>query len=189
MEKYSFEEYKLMYLSTEKVTDRRLTNNKTNYSINIAVLAAIAVIWKWTISNPDYFFCGIILVFILAMFAIFYCSLWVGQITDFKKLNQAKFEVINEMASNLKFDSNNDKDVDIKSYEPFEKEWTKLNSINALQASSSNNLIALKSTNSEYFLPKALRVIFILVASISVLTLILNFEDTWNGIKLLLKIG
>lgn len=189
MDKYSFEEYKLMYLSTEKVTDRRLTNNKSNYTINIAVLGAIGVIWNWTISNPDYFFSGIILVFFLAIFATLFCSLWIGQITDFKKLNQAKFEVINEMASNLKFDSNIDKDIDIKSYEPFDKEWTKLSKINALQSVSSNNIIALKSTNSEYFLPKALRIIFILVAFISLLTLILNFEDTWNGMKLLLKIG
>lgn len=77
----------------------------------------------------------------------------------------------------------------LNSYEPFEKEWTKLSSINALQSSSNNNLIALKSTNSEYFLPKALRIIFILISLVSALTLILNFEETWNGIKLLLKVG
>ncbi len=183
MEKYSFEEYKLVYDSAEKVTDRRLSNNKTNYSISIAILVAIAVTWKWTIDKPDYFFCGIILVLIFAGFATVFCSLWIGQITDFKKLNQAKFEVINQMAPNLDFESN-----EVKSYEPFDKEWKNLTEIKAIQTKSRNNIIALKSTNAEYFIPKAFRVIFLIILFGSLLTIIFNIEATWDGIMLLLKI-
>ena len=183
MEKYSFDEYKLVYDSAEKVTDRRLSNNKTNYSISIALLAAIALIWKWTIENDSYFFCGILLVLILAGFAAIFCSLWIGQITDFKKLNQAKFEVINNMASKLKFEI-----ADVISYEPFDKEWKRLTEINALQEKAKNSVIALKSTNTEYFIPKAFRIIFLVILIISILAIVLNLEDTWEGLKLLLKL-
>ena len=182
MKKYSFEEYRLIYDSTEKVTERRLSNNKTNYSISIAILVAIAVVWKWTIDNNEYFFCGIILVGIFAGFAMVYCSLWIGQITDFKKLNQAKFEVINKMASNLAFDNE-----DIISYEPFDKEWKRLKEIEALQSKANNNIIALKSTKAEYYIPKAFRVLFLIILIVSLITIALNIEDAWNGIKLLIK--
>ncbi len=185
MEKYSFEEYKLIYDSTEKVTDRRLSNNKINYSISIAVLGAIALIWKWTLDNNDYFFCGIILVLILSGLATMFCSLWIGQITDFKKLNQAKFEVINKMASKLKFENN----TDVVSYEPFDKEWKILSKINALQEKAKNNIIALKSTNTEFFIPKAFRIIFSIMLIISILTIALNLGDTWEGLKLLIKLN
>lgn len=185
MEKYSFEEYKLVFQSAEKVTDRRLTNNKTNYSISIGILAAVAIVWKWTIDNPDYFFCGIILVLILTAFATVFCSLWVGQISDFKKLNQAKFDVINKMATKLQFENS----PEIISYEPFDKEWKKLEEIKALQDKTKNNIIALKSTNTEFFIPKGFRVIFAIIFFISLLTILLNLGDTWDGIKLLLKLN
>lgn len=41
-EKYSFEEFKLIYESAEKVTDRRLQTNRWNYVICIAISSAIA---------------------------------------------------------------------------------------------------------------------------------------------------
>lgn len=85
-EKYSFEELKLIYESTEKVTDRRLTNNKQNYTISVAVLISIAIIWKWSIENETYYFCGVLLVLILAGLAVFFSFLWIGQIKDFKTL-------------------------------------------------------------------------------------------------------
>lgn len=178
-----------MYLSAEKVTDRRLSNNKTNYSISVAVLVAIAVVWKWTITNNVYFFCGILLVFILALFAVFFCSLWIGQIKDFKNLNKAKFEVVNEMAANLRFDSVHDVNIDLKSYEPFKEEWSKLKAIKALQQNSNNNIIALKSTNMEFFIPKALRIVFCLIVAGAILTVLFNLPETWVSIKLLLKVN
>jgi len=55
-EKYSFEEFKIIYESTEKVTDRRLTNNKLNYTIGVAILVSVGVIWKWSVQNEKYFF-------------------------------------------------------------------------------------------------------------------------------------
>ena len=50
-EHYSFEEFKLIYESAEKVTDRRLTNNKLNYTICVATVVALGIIWKWSFEN------------------------------------------------------------------------------------------------------------------------------------------
>lgn len=49
--KHSFDEFKLYYDSTEKVTDRRLDTNRWNYSICIAILVAIATITNWSLTN------------------------------------------------------------------------------------------------------------------------------------------
>jgi hypothetical protein len=50
-EKFAFEEYKLFYESTEKVTNRCLVANRWNYSICTAILVAIAVILNWGFLN------------------------------------------------------------------------------------------------------------------------------------------
>lgn len=186
-EKYSFEEFKLIYESTEKVTDRRLTNNKQNYAIGVAILGTIGIIWKWSIDNETYFFCGILLVLLLSFLAILFCTLWIGQIKDFKKLNAAKFDVVNEMTNSLYFECS-DVNVELKSYKPFVKEWEKLTKINALQEEGQSNLIALKSSNTEFFIPAAFRIIFIVTLLISVLTIVINPAQTWQGLEYLLHL-
>lgn len=186
-EKNSFEEFKLIYESTEKVTDRRLTNNKLNYTICIATVVAIGVIWKWVIENSNYFFSGLLLVTILTSLAIFFCSLWIRQILDFKNLNSAKFEVMNEMAENLFF-TDAENDIMVVSFKPFEKEWQKLSKINALQEVSKSNLIALKSSNTEFFIPKAFRIIFIIMFLVSIITIVINPSQVLEGLNFLLHI-
>lgn len=185
--KYSFEEFKLMYESTEKVTDRRLNNNKSNYTICVAILVSLSVIWKWSIDNPKYFFCGLLLAFVLAILAVLFCSLWIGQIKDFKKLNAAKFEVINEMAEELYFDCPN-VEVDLKSYKPFVREWEKLSKKDALQEANKSSFIALKSSNTEFFIPKAFRIVFIITVLTSLTTIIINPQATWEGMQSLLHL-
>lgn len=51
---YSLEEYKMFYESTEKVTDRRITMNKYNYTACGTILGAIAIIFQWSIDNTAY---------------------------------------------------------------------------------------------------------------------------------------
>ena len=186
-EKHSFEEFKLVYESTEKVTDRRLNNNKLNYTICIATIAALGVIWKWSIENGNYFFSGLLLVIILAILAIFFCSLWIGQIQDFKKLNSAKFEVMNEMAENLFF-THSENDINVVSFKPFEKEWQKLSTMNALQKENKSHLTALKSSNTEFFIPKAFRLIFTTILIVSIITIAINPSQALEGIKFLIHI-
>ena len=103
-EKHSFDEFKLYYESTEKVTDRRLENNKWNYSICVGIILAIAYIWNWSVFNSAYTFIGSTIALILSFMASLFSYLWIDQIRDFKSLNTAKFEVLNEVAPNLFFD-------------------------------------------------------------------------------------
>ena len=182
IEKYSFDEYKMMYESAEKVTDRRLTNNKMNYTMSVAILVSVGLIWNWSTENEKYFFCGLLLVFLLTGLAVLFCSLWIGQVKDFKKLNSAKFDIINKMAEKLHFDCS-DLLIEIKSYKPFAKEWEKLIEIDALQEKHKSNLVALKSSNIEFFIPKAFRIIYIIIMSLSLVTIIINPTQTWQGIQ------
>ncbi len=62
--KISFEEFKLFYESTEKVTDRRNTANTWNYSICTAILGAIAMIINWSVGKPEFIFTGVSIVVI-----------------------------------------------------------------------------------------------------------------------------
>lgn len=180
--KCSFEEFKLYYESTEKVTDRRITNNNLSYSICIAVLLATGYIWNWSISNSTYTDIGLTLVCTLSVIAILYTRLWLAQIKDFKRLNAAKFDVLNEMAPNLAFNDQKS-EVDIISYEPFRKEWEKIKGLNGLQKRRRFNIVALSSSNQEYFVPQAFTVIFALPLVSSIITILFHFNifiDAWK---------
>jgi hypothetical protein len=186
-DKYSFDEFKLMYESTEKVVDRRLTNNKQNYTLSVAIVIGIAITWKWCTENPQYFFGGLLLVFIVSIFAILFCSLWIEQIKDFKKLNDAKFFVINDMAKKLYFESKDDA-ITVISCDPFTKEWNKLQEINALEVNPTIRLNALKSSRSEFFIPWAFRALFFFTAALSLFVSGYNSHSTWLSIQKLLHI-
>ncbi len=156
--KYSFEEFKLMYESAEKVTGRRLQTNRWNYTICVAVLVAIAGVIKYSVGNMSFFYIGLVSVLVLSGIAILFCCLWVGQIRDFKSLNHAKFDVLNQMAQNVEYDPNHP--GMITPFCSFEKEWNKLQEVKALQEEGKTNFIALKSTNIEYYIPKAFIAVF-----------------------------
>ncbi|GJM17488.1 MAG: hypothetical protein DHS20C13_28150 [Thermodesulfobacteriota bacterium] len=157
----AFDEFKLFYKSAEKVTDRRNSANKWNYSVCIAILGAIAAIISWSLSKPEFFITGIVSVVLLAGMAALYCSLWIGQIRDLKELNNAKFTVLNNMARFVSFgDGNNE---NIVSYKPFEKEWDALTKAKIAEEVKGIDIVALKSSNIEYLIPKAFRVLFILI--------------------------
>lgn len=159
--KVAFDEFKLFYDSAEKVTDRRLSANRWNYSICIAIFGAIAAIISWSLAKPDFLVTSIVCVLFLAGMAALYCTLWIGQIRDLKELNNAKFSVINEMAKFVSFGEGNNENL--ISYKPFEKEWDILKMAKIAEEVKSINIIALKSSNIEYLIPKAFRVLFILI--------------------------
>ena len=156
--KLSFDEFKLFYESTEKVTDRRLETNRWNYSICVAILTAIAAIAVWSLKDAKALAVGATAIALLCSVAIFFCALWIGQIRDFKKLNNAKFAVLNDMAPKIEFDL--DHPGLIESYCPFEKEWKKLQEIDALGEVGKSQIVVLKSSNIEYFIPKAFQTLF-----------------------------
>ncbi len=179
---HSFEEFKLYYESTEKVTDRRIETNRWNYSICIAILVAIATISNWSLLNFKLFWVGISADVLLCIMATLFCVLWIAQIRDFKFLNNAKFDVLNEMAPRIAFDSSNPGAV--TSFCPFDKEWKRLSELNALHEMGKTNLIALKSSNIEYFIPKAF---FVLFAAIFVCILVVAAQR-WTTSPILKKV-
>ena len=181
--KVSFDEFKLYYESTEKVIDRRLSANTWNYSICIAIIVAIAGIVKWSAGNAPLLYVGLIAIFMLCIMAILLCSLWLGQIADFKYLNNAKFKVLNEMAPHIEFDIEHPNQFN--SYCPFEKEWQKLEEVKAAVEIGQRKIVALKSSNIEYFIPQAFRVLFILICIGVVFAVTFNwgsFVNSWKAI-------
>lgn len=164
--KCPFVEFKLMYESAEKVTDRRLETNRWNYSICVAILIAVGVLTNWSISNRSFLWIGILGSILLCLVAIFFCMLWILQIRDFKKLNKAKFDVLNEMAKNLEFGV--DYPGTVTSFQPFDKEWDKLKQMDALVQVENSDLIALKSSNIEFYTPRAFQWLFCCVILILV---------------------
>jgi hypothetical protein len=157
----SFEEFKLYYESTEKVTDRRLDTNRWNYSACAAILVGIAAIVKWGVISTDLRWAGVVAVVLLCMMAILFCQLWLAQVRDFKRLNDAKFEVLNQMARLIDFDPSNPGRV--RSYRPFEREWDRLKEEGAVDRVRKLNIVALKSSHMEQFIPRAFQLVFLAV--------------------------
>jgi hypothetical protein len=179
-QKFSFEEFKLFYESTEKVTDRRLEANRWNYSICLAIIIANAFIVNWALEKVDYFYVGITVALVLCAMAVLFCSLWMGQIRDFKSLNNAKFAVLNQMAPQVEFVP--ESPDFIVSFCPFEKEWQSLQKSKAAQEVFQNKIIALKSSNIEYFIPKAFMALFSMAIGIILLAIVFNwflFLSSW----------
>jgi len=159
--KYSFEEFRLYYQSAERVSDRRLETNRWNYSICIANLVAIAISVNWGIQSTELTWIGLSAAMLLSVLATFFCALWVVQIQDFKNLNTAKFSVLNDMAPNVHFETSSE--LNISSFTPFQREWRSLEKLDAIQKVGRSNIVALKSSSIEYFIPKAFFVLFCLV--------------------------
>jgi hypothetical protein len=157
----SFEEFKLYYESTEKVTDRRLETNRWNYSTCVAILVGVAAIIKWGVVSTELRWLGVGAVFLLCLMAILFCQLWVAQIRDFKRLNDAKFEVLNRMAPRVVFSSSGP--ATVVSARPFEQEWERLKAGGAVERVQRLNLIALKSSQMEQFIPRAFQTVFVAV--------------------------
>ena len=123
--KYSFEEFKLMYESAEKVTDRRLSMNKSNYSIATATFVAIAFFVKFTFESLLFVQIGCVVVLIISFLAIVFTKHWLRQVNDYKLLNTAKFRVINNMSENMSFESQSS-GFSLESFRPFKSEWDEL---------------------------------------------------------------
>ena len=120
---------------------------------------------------------------VLCIMAVLFCSLWLGQITDFKYLNNAKFKILNEMAPLLEFDLAHPDQL--SSFRPFEKEWKTLEEVKAAVEIGQRKIVALKSSSIEYYIPKAFRLLFFLVSLAALLAVVFNwssFVGSWKAI-------
>jgi hypothetical protein len=156
----SFEEWSLYYRSTEIVTEQRISTNRWNYSVTVAILIAIGALIKWSADKSSFRFVGLLGVVILSTMAMVFCLHWFIQIRDFKNLNAAKFTLLNQMAPLIQFNTP-DTCSDAVSYEPFRKEWETLEAQKvAIRLPPLGNKTALSSSTAELFIPRALMALF-----------------------------
>lgn len=180
--KVSFQEFTLFYQTTERVTDRRISMNRWNYSVSAAMLAAIGLVLNWSTEEQSNAFVGICGIGILCLMAIILCTLWVAQISDAKELNNAKFEVLARMAPLIEFETSSGKS-DAKSYEPFDKEWRTLEARKAVIATNAGTIEQLKvlsASRAEYFIPKAMRWLFALILGVTLVFAITERDVVFN---------
>lgn len=83
------------------------------------------------------------------------------------------------MAPEVRF-SNSSEDERI-SFTPFSKEWDELTNTKAVQEMINTNIIALKSSNIEYVIPQAFRLIFVLIMIGAFIALILNWDTVTSS--------
>jgi hypothetical protein len=172
-QRFSFDEYKMYYESTEKVTDRRLAMNSLNYGICTATIAAVAGLTAWAWPRPEFRLFAAAADSSLAVMGAIFCTLWIGQIRDFKSLNNAKFEVLNAIAPRVRFGKEDDERV---SATPFIKEWEILQRREETRALETPQIVALRSSSIEYLVPKAFRIIFIACVAVSCGVVIRNWD-------------
>lgn len=137
--------------------------NRWNYSVLTASLLAIGVILGWASSHDTFLLAGIIGILVLSAIACIMCLFWLRQIDDFKALNTAKFEVLNNMAPLVIFEGV-DGPSPAQSFNCFDKEWQALSRAQALQSPSTGTFVrGLRSSSAERFIPRAFGVIFGLI--------------------------
>ncbi len=172
--RYSFEEYKLYYESTEKVTDRRIALNTWNYGLCTAILIGIAGLSSWGASHSGFRLLVVLAIVFLAGLGFGLCRLWIEQIRDYKSLNGAKFSVLNAIAPLVKFEA----DDTIVSATPFAREWAILEKENAARKiSAMNDITALQSSDAEFFVPNSLRRLFAAIVFTAVLAMLTNWAS------------
>lgn len=116
------------------VSQRRDTMNNIFITLNLAIMAAVSMVWN--IKS---------ILILVAGCAI--CGLWILFIQNYKRLNTAKFEIINKMERDLP-------------YQPFNIEWEKLK----------NNKEYKDSTKLERFLP----IMFIILYIVTIIVIWLS---------------
>jgi len=179
--KYSFDEFKLYYESTEKVTDRRLATNSWNYGVCTTIIVAVSGLTTWSLSRPEFGLVAIGAVLMLAGMGVLLCSLWRGQIRDFKALNNAKFEVLNAMAPQVQFGANDEQ----ISAAPFAREWEILKANEATREMEAMRIFALRSSNTEFLVPTAFRWLFWLMIVAAMAVTAINLPTLTSGLFVL----
>src|ERR1700733_3792064 len=161
---FAFEEFRLVYESAEKVTDRRLELNRANASLSILVIGGRGIVAGWAYDpkrSADAAQLAIFVVFTVSILSIYFCRWWHAQLVAYKELNAAKFDVLNEMAKNVVFPDH--PSALVVSAKPFEREWDLLEQ--RRQLGKFKRGFALSSSPSELTIPKSFLIFFFLTAS------------------------
>ena len=100
------EQYRLYVETTDRVSTRRSQTNRFYVSLLSGLLALLSIV-----ATKDGF-AGIPTIVLsgIAVLGMLLCVLWFFTIRDYRRLNGAKFEVVNEMEQHLP-------------YQPYDREW------------------------------------------------------------------
>lgn len=182
----SFEEFKLYYQTTERVTDRRHALNQFYYSISVAIIVAVAAVANLALTQPSVRLVAIVFIMVLCAMAFMFCSHWIAQIADAKQLNNAKFKVLEEMAQRLVFEADG-VELSARSHKPFVREWQLLQSRAALTDTGTSRatkvlrvlrgapLRMLSGSSTEFFVPRGFQVLFGGILLVTLVVLVGNF--------------
>lgn len=179
--RYPVEEYRLFYESAEKVTERRLAANRFNYSICTALLLAVVYMVNWSRTNLQYSYLGLLFACLLSALATVFCYYWLKQINDFKQLNNAKFQVLQQMAPRVWFGPACPENL--SSAEPFKEEWRIMEENQELILLRTGKLTVLGSSNAELFIPKAFIFCFVALFIVSLVPIAFHFGEFWDGMR------
>ncbi len=188
MHKYSYNEYKMFIDSAEKMTDRRESLNKNSRYLCTIIIGAIAIIWKWALADPGLFLVGGALVTLLCVISGVFCALWREEIVKYKKINAAKFDVIEKMAPQVDFEAKSPL-ARIVSYEPFRKEWDILTKGQYVKESYLlPGLGSFLATNMEIYVVMAFIFMFCLIGNFSLICILSKSPCLLTEIEKLLHI-
>lgn len=123
-EEYSFEEFRMMYESTECVSDRKIAFMRNNSQLCLAIIAGQGIAAHWSFDETANMEWAIAFtVMVIGALGVFFCLYWVDQLKNLRALNAAKFAVLNEMSGYVVFPEYDDKARNIRSKNPFQREW------------------------------------------------------------------
>lgn len=175
---YSFEEFRMMYDSTELVSDRRIAFNRNNASLCLAVIAGQGVAASWLYKEASLALLGSIAMITISILAIIFCLYWNGQMWAFKELNGAKFQVLEEMSGRVAFPDYRERSI--VSMNPFYREYQILMEKRKL-VQGGKGLLLQRSNFAETIVPKSFMAFFAGVALLSIFWLLMNLSVLSKG--------
>lgn len=168
-EEYSFEEFRMMYESTECVSDRKISFMRNNSQLCLAIIAGQGVAAHWSFETEMDWTIALT-VMVIGALGVFFCFYWITQLNHLRALNAAKFEVLNEMAAYVVFPQYDDKARNIRSKNPFQREWKLMEKAEELVQGKSGPVP--KAKDAEALVPWGFLAFFAMGAAMSLVWLV-----------------
>jgi len=146
---YSFEEFRMMYESTERISERKIAFTRANSTLCIAIIAGQGLAASWAYGRPSIDGMAAAMILFISMLGIVFCLYWHGQLWTFKQLNDAKFKVLKEMAEHVVFPDYSARKI--RSMSPFEREYAIYKELGGL--TSVRGLLLPKANLAETIVP------------------------------------
>ncbi|MGD9978970.1 MAG: hypothetical protein AB7H66_12135 [Hyphomonadaceae bacterium] len=153
---YSFEEFRMMYESTERISERKIAFTRANSTLCIAIIAGQGLAASWGYGRPAIDGTVAAMILFISLLGIVFCLYWHGQLWTFKQLNDAKFKVLKEMADHVVFPDYSARKI--RSMSPFEREYAIYKELGGL--TSVRGLLLPKANLAETIVPYSFLIFF-----------------------------